>query len=368
MRWDVFCRVVDNYGDVGVAWRLAGQLGARGESVRLWLDDARALAWMAPAGAPGVSVQRWADAAAADPADVALESFGGGLPDAYVERMAAQPRPPLWVNLEYLSAERYVERSHGLPSPRSSGPGAGLTTWFYFPGFTPASGGLLREPDLMEQRGCFDRRRWLQALATAAAFAAARPWPRSSETPEPRPGERVVSLFCYDNPALPALLETLASAPTLLLVTDGPAARQVEAVLGPAPALGGLRTVRLPLLSQVEYDHLLWACDLNFVRGEDSFVRAQWAGAPFVWQPYPQADGAHLGKLDAFLDRFLAGASGPLAVDVRGLHAAWNGASAWPNRLPDAGAWGDQCARWRAGLLAQADLCSRLLEFVAEKR
>ena len=355
MRWDVFCRVVDHYGDVGVAWRLAAQLAARGESVRLWLDDARALAWMAPAGAPGVSVQRWANAISAAPADVALETFGGGLPDAYVERMAARPKPPLWVNLEYLSAERYVERSHRLPSPRQSGPGAGLTTWFYFPGFTPATGGLLREHDLMARRSRFDRRPGLRALASGGAC-------------EPRPGERVVSLFCYDNPALPALLETLAATPTLLLATDGPAARQVEAVLGSGLARGALRAVRLPLLDQVGYDHLLWACDLNLVRGEDSFVRAQWAGAPFVWQAYPQADAAHLPKLDAFLDRLLAAAPPPLGAEVRALHLAWNGAGRWPARLPDAQAWRVHCTGWRAGLLEQADLCTQLLGFVAETR
>jgi uncharacterized repeat protein (TIGR03837 family) len=355
MRWDVFCRVVDHYGGVGVAWRLAAQLGARGESVRLWIDDARALAWMAPAGAPGVSVRPWGDAALATPADVALETFGGALPEAYVERMAASPNPPLWLNLEYLSAEHYVERSHRLPSPRPSGPGAGLTTWFYFPGFTPATGGLLREPDLMARRSRFDPVRWLRALAAGGAC-------------EPRPGERVVSLFCYDNPALPALLETLAAAPTLLLATDGSAARQVEAVLGPGLTRGALRAVRLPLLGQIEFDHLLWACDLNFVRGEDSFVRAQWAGAPFVWQAYPQADAAHFAKLEAFLDRLLAAAPPPLGAAFRALPGACTGAGRWPARLPDAQAWRTLCTGWRAGLLGQADLCTQLLEFVARKR
>ena len=43
------------------------------------------------------------------------------------------------------------------------------------------------------------------------------------------------------------------------------------------------------------------------VRGEDSFVRAQWAALPFVWQAYPQADAAHLTKVAAFLDRYCIG-------------------------------------------------------------
>ena len=46
--WDIFCQVIDNHGDVGVCWRLAHELAARGHTVRLWLDDLRALPWLAP--------------------------------------------------------------------------------------------------------------------------------------------------------------------------------------------------------------------------------------------------------------------------------------------------------------------------------
>jgi len=59
MQWDLFCRVIDNFGDIGVCWRLAADLAGRGEAVRLWTDDAGALAWMAPQGAPGVQVCAW---------------------------------------------------------------------------------------------------------------------------------------------------------------------------------------------------------------------------------------------------------------------------------------------------------------------
>lgn len=68
---------------------------------------------------------------------------------------------------------------------------------------------------------------------------------------------------------------------------------------------GNLRVVSIPFLSQLEYDELLWLCDLNFVRGEDSFVRAQWAAKPMVWQIYPQAEDAHLIKLDSFMTHYL---------------------------------------------------------------
>lgn len=340
MRWDLFCRVIDNYGDIGVCWRLAADLGGRGHLVRLWVDDPSALAWMAPQGTPGVEVLRWGhEGPELPPGDVVIEAFGCELPAAFVERMAQ--RPPVWINLEYLSAEDYVERSHGLPSPQRNG----LTKWFFYPGFTPRTGGLLREPGLMAERAGFDRQAWLQAQGLA--------W---------QPGERVASLFCYDNPAMPQLLQTLSAAPTLLLLAPGPAQRQALPLLDGHGRLGALRTLPLPWLPQRGFDRLLWSCDLNFVRGEDSFVRAQWAGAPFVWQIYPQHDGVHAAKLDAFLARFGA------TQGVRALWHAWNGLGLWPDALPPRDEWAAACLAWRETLLAQEDLTTQLLRFAESKR
>ncbi|MET0333843.1 MAG: elongation factor P maturation arginine rhamnosyltransferase EarP [Rhizobacter sp.] len=334
MRWDLFCQVVDNYGDIGVCWRLAADLAGRGEIVRLWVDDASALAWMAPGGAVGVSVRPWSDSVnATDIGDVVVEAFGCELPAPFVQRMAASPRAPVWINLEYLSAERYVERSHRLPSPQLSGPGKGLTKWFFYPGFTAATGGLLREPGLLAEQAAFDRNAWLSAHGIT-----------------PRPGERLVSLFAYDNPALAALLQSLNDKPTLVLFAGG---REVPPAL-PAQVRG----LSLPFLTQPDYDRLLWSCDFNFVRGEDSFVRAQWAGRPFVWQIYPQDDGAHGPKLQALLERF------PPVPGLRELWLGWNGLAAWPGALPTP--WGAACEAWREELRGQPDLTLQLLGFARE--
>jgi uncharacterized repeat protein (TIGR03837 family) len=347
MLWDVFCRVVDNFGDIGVCWRAAADLAGRGERVRLWVDDPAALAWMAPGGRPGVQVLHWTgEAVGVAPGEVVIEAFGCNPPDEFVLRMAAMARPPVWINLEYLSAEPYVERSHGLPSPRD-----GLTKWFFYPGFTPRTGGLLREPGLIERLDALDGPAWLAARGWAA-----------------RDGERVVHLFCYANPRLARLLDALSAAPTLILAAPGAPTEQLRAILGPTLRRGPLRAVALPHLPQPDYDLLLRACDLNFVRGEDSFVRAQWAARPFVWQIYPQDDAAHAAKLAAFLDRFLAGAPGPLAATLRGAWAAWNGLSDAPPALPPASPWQAQVERWREGLLVQPDLMTQIMGFVAERR
>jgi uncharacterized repeat protein (TIGR03837 family) len=350
--WDLFCRVIDNHGDAGVCWRLAADLAERGERVRLWIDDASSLAWMAPQGAAGVQVLPWPQQdPGLEPGPVVIETFGCELPPFFIARMRRAERPPLWINLEYLSAESFVERSHKLPSPQLTGPGAGLQKWFFYPGFTRGTGGLLRERDLGQRQRAFDARAWLGARAST-----------------PQPDERVVSLFCYEQTALPAWLDVLAQRPTLLLATAGHAARQVATALGPSLRRGALRAVLLPLLTQQDYDHLLWASDLNFVRGEDSFVRAQWAAKPFVWHIYPQRDGVHLDKLEAFLSLYLSGADAALAADARRLWSTWNTASPPPEALPSTGTWQQLASRWRGELLKQPDLATQLLGFVAETR
>lgn len=348
-RWDIFCKVIDNHGDMGVSWRLARQLAARGRQVRLWVDDASALAWMAPQGCPGVEVRRWAeplDLRSLEPGDVLVEAFGCEIPEhfaaLYVRWRAADHRPAAWINLEYLSAERYVERSHGLPSPIMHGPARGISKRFFYPGFTPRTGGLLREPDLLRRQAHFDCGAWLNGKNI--------PW---------RPDALYLSLFCYEPAALPALLELLARLPrpVQLLVTAGRAAAAVRACTLPH----GLQASFLPYLTQDDYDHLLWACDLNFVRGEDSLVRALWAGRPFVWHLYPQEDGAHHDKLTAFLDWLEAPAS------LRAFHQTWNGLDSQPLAAPDLPVWSRCATQARQLLLGQPDLLSQLLDFVRHR-
>ncbi|MFT4243163.1 MAG: elongation factor P maturation arginine rhamnosyltransferase EarP [Acidovorax sp.] len=356
LRWDLFCRVIDNYGDIGVCWRLAADLGARGHTVRLWVDDASALAWMAPRGAPGVQVLAWPEHAPTDgPPDVLVEAFGCDIAPEFIAACAyhssARGQKPVWINLEYLSAESYVERCHRLPSPIQSGPAAGWTRWFFYPGFTPATGGLLREPDLMARREAFDRDAWRAATAPGADRDA-----------------RWISLFCYEPPALPQLLAQCQERPTQLLVTPGRATAAVQSQIGPQRLFSKYEQLSISYLQprpQPAFDEMLWASDLNLVRGEDSLVRALWAGQALVWHIYPQDDGAHHAKLHAFLDWLGAPPS------LRRFHTAWNGLDAAPLALPG----DDTLAEWtacvrgaRERLLAQHDLASQLLGFVLEKQ
>ncbi len=360
MRWTVYTRVVDNFGDIGFSWRLAAALAARGERVRLAVDDASALDWMVPDGTNGVTVVPWRDAGhhGGAPPDVLVETVGAGLPDAALAAVANSSRPPVHIDVEHLSAEPYTLRSHGLRTPHHLADGRPFPTWFFFPGFVAGSGGLLRERGLAEARAAFDRTGWLASHGLAL-----------------RDGERCVSLFGYAQPALAPLLDALAAAPTLLLLSPGATQRDAHALLGPRLARGALRAITLPWLDQRAYDGLLWCCDLALVRGEDSLVRAIWSGNPFLWQLYPQDDGAHAAKLAAFLDVYLDGAEPALEADLRSLFLAWNGlasATVWPTARLAPGAafdaWRRHATERRDPLAAHPDLVSQLVGFAASRR
>lgn len=375
--WDIFCNVVDNFGDIGVAWRLARGLAREQDlAVRLWVDDLDAFRRIWPAVDPeaaeqsceGVRVCAWRTPfAAAEPAGVVVEAFGCALPEAYLAAMARQSRPPVWINLEYLSAEPWVAAHHGLPSPHPRLP---LTKHFFFPGYTADTGGLLVEADLAARRNRF-------VQGGIPGF-----WRQLGLEP-PQAGELRVSLFAYENPAFAGLLDAWAAdpRPVTCLVPEGRIAPQLAAWLGvpevragEAHRRGSLGLQVLPFTDQDGYDRLLWACDLNFVRGEDSCVRAQWAAHPLVWQAYPQADDVHWHKMEALLGLYAAGLERATATAVAAMWRNWNG-------MPDAGdmqgcwaAWRAHeavierhAAAWSAHLVTAGSLAAKLVEFAENK-
>jgi uncharacterized repeat protein (TIGR03837 family) len=368
--WDIFCSVVDNYGDIGVTWRLARQLaGEHDVTVRLWLDDLGAFTRLCPQAdrhltqqsLHGVEVLQWPlPCQPVEPADVVIEAFACELPAVYVTAMAARPQKVLWLNLEYLSAEGWVEGCHGLPSLQSNG----LQKFFFFPGFTAGSGGLLRERDLLDQRRAFQA----DSVACEAFLLGLGV--------EPIAGARRVSLFAYENRGLASWLDALAADAlvTQLLVPEGRILGDLQAWLGCAALVAGDRQQRgqlhiqvLPFVEQEQYDRLLWSCDFNAVRGEDSFVRAQWAGRPLLWHIYWQDEGAHWDKLEAFLVLYAKGLSPAAREALEGLWRAWNagetmGAS-WQAVLQVWPELAEHAERWSLQQASQADLAAALVEF-----
>jgi uncharacterized repeat protein (TIGR03837 family) len=326
-RWDIFCRVVDNFGDAAVSWRLARQLAQeQGGHVRLWIDDLESLIRLEPQAVLieqqmllGIEVNRWGVDLPPDvvPAHFIIEAFGCGLPEQYVDAMAQCARSPIWIVLEYLSAEPWVPQYHGLPSPH---PGLPLARYFFFPGFVEGTGGLLREDDLFVRRDAFVEHQ-------RDAF-----WRSIGHAP-PLPGAMTVSLFAYEAAPLAELLRcwedgpvnvvaVIPETPLTALALDhfGKGAIPPDRILRRA----ALEVRFVPFLAHTHYDEMLWSCECNFVRGEDSFVRAHWAGQPFVWHAYRQPDEAHSHKLEAFLDIYGAALPAPARNAVADMMRFWN--------------------------------------------
>ena len=350
---DLFCRVVDNLGDIGVMWRLARQLSAdKGWQIRLWVDQLSSLATIEPSVdskkaeqiCQHIEVCHWpAPWLPIEPRPIVIAGFSCDLPSDYLKQFATHT-DPIWLQLEYLSAEHWVESFHGLHSQRNDV----LKPVFFFPGFTPNTGGLLREADLITKRQHWkshaDGTRWLASLGV-----------------QPVGKPKLVSVFTYPHAPLHCLIEQLeqTSQRYHLLV---PSTQSLPS----QPAGDQVTWQSIPFLSQPDYDKLLWSCDLNLVRGEDSFVRAIWAGQPLLWQIYPQKDGAHHAKLKAWLDL----ATPPSAV-AQAMHE-WADGKLTTDLIPllTGDGWQQWCQSSHAlseQLAQQTDLATKLDDWVDEQ-
>jgi len=364
--WDIFCRVIDNYGDIGVCWRLARQLANEYPfQIRLFVDELAALKMIWPETElirhqtlAKVEVHHWTeDFLDTKPADVVIEAFACDIPQSYIatmELMKSKGQAPVWINLDYLSAEPWVEDCHKMQSIQ---PASGLRKTFFFPGFTDKTGGLIREKDI---------------TSTPRVTPLANPPydPPNFDTP------LLVSLFAYENQAVASLIEAWQKGPQKIhcLIPQGRAMKSINPLLasplvaGQPQALGALTLETIPFMNQLEYDQLLKRCDLNFVRGEDSLVRAIWAGTPFVWQIYPQEEDAHLVKLEAFLEQYTQAMPDELKQSIKHFWLSWNKQQSvfddW-NRLNQYfNQWVSGNSEWRLLQVKRKDLVGQLVEFV----
>jgi uncharacterized repeat protein (TIGR03837 family) len=373
----LFCKVVDNYGDIGICWRFARQLQQEhGVAVSLWVDDLVSFQRICPQVAieleqqvvAGVLVRHWRDQdglfTVAEVPDIVIEFFACDIPPGLINAMAERTPRPVWLNLEGLTAEEWVEGCHTLSSPHPRLP---LTKYFFFPGFTAKTGGVLMESGLQQERQQFQS----DPLAMDAFLAQFGVTAAQMDSFK-------IALFCYPQAPVSALFDAwkTGNRPITCLVPQGVAVEAVQAFLGGEAKVGasathGALSVHvLPFIPQTDYDKLLWACDLNFVRGEDSFVRAQWAAKPFIWHIYPQDENLHHKKLLAFLGRY--------ALDVEHLHSlscAWNALLAgdsdapewteiWQKFLDDMPKMNVMALNWQRQLAANGDMTTNLLRFV----
>jgi uncharacterized repeat protein (TIGR03837 family) len=371
MRWDIFCQIVDNYGDAGVCWRLARALSRLSSSsvnnvecddsrIRLFCDDLNVLNVIAHGDAVGhgaslgIEVLPWS--AAESPAvlasvgDVVVEAFACHLPKPYIEAMVQKtsqktsPKPPIWINLEYLTAEAWADDMHLMPSPQNNG----LNKYFYFPGFTPKTGGVLLGD-------------WDEVTSNSLNI----PQSLSSAFESCRPKSKKISVFHYKQAPLDNWLDSVNQAALahgemvdVFLCADQNVSAATQTSFSLADS--AVKLIQLPFIPQEDYDYLLSVCDINLVRGEDSFVRAQWASKPFIWDIYPQSDLAHEVKLNAFLERYFEGVSAEFrAIGISAMK--WGPASDWWSHLSS---WTSHSEAWRQKLMGLGHLEGKILDFV----
>ncbi|MPY23728.1 elongation factor P maturation arginine rhamnosyltransferase EarP [Shewanella psychropiezotolerans] len=374
--WDIFCAVIDNYGDIGVTWRLAKQLVHDFDiEVRLWVDDLKSFAHILPElditlsrqEIMGVRIYHWRQPLPEQwqAGDVLIEAFACNLPACVLDQLASLDTPPRWLNLEYLSAEDWIDSCHGLPSLQSNG----ISKHFYFPGFTPSSGGLLCEHGLFEARDSWqgeptNRAHLLKQLGIDGV--------NSEDT--------LISVFSYESSALLSLCQSWRQATKRIhaLIPMGRSLNSLKGLIpdglslvpGDSLTLNSLTLHILPMTDQGAYDRLLWSCDFNIVRGEDSFIRAQWAAKPFIWHIYGQENDAHLDKLSAFSDRYIDSLDEDTGQAWSRLNLAFNQEDGeitvkmW-KELHERRTFMDKHAtKWPMLALNHADLATRLVQFV----
>lgn len=369
---DLFCRVVDNFGDIGVCWRFARALSRdQGCKVRLFVDDFAVFAKIEQRLDPtaqvqtldGAQVLHWTDGVIAaqygPPSDAVIEAFACHLPDLVVERMAKAYPAPVWLDLEYLSAEDWVEDNHAIPSMH---PTTGLTKTLFFPGVTEKTGGLTRESGLIPARNAFQSDKLAQNTWRAAHSA-------------PLIAENAVdiSLFCYPNAPIAPFVAHLAgqSKNFRVIVPEGVAAEPIGALTS---LPDNVEFHIIPFLTQDDYDRLLWTCDLNFVRGEDSFTRAIWAAKPFIWQIYRQDKFHHLVKLNAFLEKYSRSLPPGVAESLAKFTVMWNeggletdDASAVSDLIASLPDLGRNALDWADRLAGQQDLATQVVSFIRDQ-
>ncbi|WP_076411363.1 elongation factor P maturation arginine rhamnosyltransferase EarP [Shewanella sp. UCD-KL12] len=373
--WDIFCTVIDNYGDIGVTWRLARQLSNDFNiSVRLWVDDLNSFTHILPALDPaldsqthqGVTIIHWQNPLVIkwQAGDVLIEAFACELPSSVTSELERLDKPPSWINLEYLSSESWVDDCHGLPSLQSNG----IAKHFYFPGFSKHSGGLICETGLLDQVT-----QWQADKAHRAALLQKLSIEGVNES------DTLISVFSYETSALTTLCElwSQSTTPVHALVPQGKSLTSIQPLFsnallqpGDCVTLGSLSLHILPMTDQVSYDQLLWSCDFNIVRGEDSFLRAQWAKRPFIWHIYPQENDAHLDKLKAFFTRYSRSLDNETSHAWQQLNIGFNQqdnqtvAAQWQKLHLKYPQLTSHATKWPVEAINDADLATRLVQFV----
>lgn len=399
LKCDIFCKVIDNYGDAAFCWRLAKELAERHNcKIRLIINDFKILSQLQIKYSHEHNLQKnsnlnqlisiifWKNRKYIhfEGANLVIEAFACKLDEDYISELAsfAKTNHIVWINLEYLSAEKWIHSYHLAKSPHPTLP---IQKNFFFPGFTKKSGGLLRDHYTHHRQPSShqEREKYWQSHGISI-----------------QPNTIFISIFCYEKSPLKQLINCCTFQKNyrfILFLTKIPAVNKLIKIFPKKikkqstykenftnqvqfslkinaiyKLSNSCLCAILPFLNQQNYDDLLWHCDFNFIRGEDSFVRAQWAGQPFCWHIYPQKEQIHQQKLDAFLNLMLKNCDPSLITSIRAFWYIWNFSStidiksfstSWLYLMDHLQILDAHTKSWRGTLINQPDLVTQLMEF-----
>ncbi|AFN35695.1 elongation factor P maturation arginine rhamnosyltransferase EarP [Taylorella equigenitalis] len=301
---DIFCNVIDNYGDIGVSWRLSKALPLyiNPTKVRFFTNKKSTFKTLVPKlNEKNIVVEFYEDLHDAKfqdliPADLVIEAFGCDLPQTYIKNMPSNTK--LWINLEYISAEKWIESYHLMPSIQKNG----VKKFFFMPGFTAKSGGLLHA-DLSNCDFINDE------FSNNSCSKSLLDWISEhigeSLSIHKKNGDGIITIFTYPQAPISRLIEKIQSSK----LRDKKIAYLIpKSVFEKSPCISKIHLNKnhqiyvCDFVPHSDFDYLLRVGNLNIVRGEDSMVRAIWNHSPFLWNIYPQTEDTHLKKLEAWLE------------------------------------------------------------------
>ena len=304
---DIFCEIIDNFGDIGVVYRISKELKKIFQNVRIRIVLNRLEEFKAINKKVKDTDYQEIDGLICVPekyvkenietfgvSDVFIEAFGCNVPEEYVKQ--AKENSKLWINLEYLSGEKWIEDFHLCESLIDS---KTLKKIFFMPGFSEKSGGVIIDSGFLERMkfGKENRdevfKKYFKDFDLKDKF--------------------IGTVFSYEK-NFENLLETLKNyeKETILLLMGEKTQKSFSEILkknltedyGNIVKYGKITMIYSDFFSQEEYEEIISASDFNFTRGEDSFVRGIILGKPFMWHIYLQEEKAHMDKIKAFTERF----------------------------------------------------------------
>lgn len=312
---DIFCTVIDNFGDIGVVYRLATALHRHYHhaQIRVYVDDLTTFSKINPLVNPDSAVQSIDDItymhtkcvspetyALDKPAKLLIEAFGCLIPDFIMKR--AYHESDLLINLEYLSAENWVDGYHMMESLLPEG---SLKKYFFMPGFSPGTGGVILNSNtpLPHELHAPDRFTCLNNILVKYDYRFS---PEFCGT--------IGLLFTYTR-NMSALISCIVNdyaETSFVILVFGQKSRVsvmhyfsesgVFDINNSVTVYKNLTFIFMENIPQGEFDRLLYFTDFNIVRGEDSLVRAILSGNPFVWNAYIQDNKYQKVKVEALCE------------------------------------------------------------------